>query len=362
MKLAWALLLSAIPLDAARTLDIYFIDVEAGSATLIVTPSGQSMLIDGGTPNMAARNMAAISAAGLKQLDYSLISHFHADHYGAVPALAKQVRVGTFIDHGPAVEYRKSEEWKKAHVLRFSDELYDSYLKVLEGSKHKVVAPGDKVPLKGVDVTIVTASGRDIAKPLRGGGAPNRFCDSTPLRAEAENEDSQSVGTLIGFGKFRFIFLGDLTWNNGRRLVCPVNKVGPIDVFETTHHAMHVEKENGSEIIAGYSGCSPAEVWGMAPRVAILNYGPGWHRSDYFGWHGGPEGWDIVRKSPGLEAAWQMHYQPQGGKEHNVADEYIANLTPKNCAAHWLKLSAKEDGSFIISNTRTGVTKEYNAR
>jgi hypothetical protein len=125
---------------------------------------------------------------------------------------------------------------------------------------------------------------------------------------------------------------------------------------------MHVEKENGGEMIAGYSSCSPAEVWGLAPRVAVLNYGPAWHRSDYFGWQGGPEGWDIVRKSPGLEAAYQMHYQPQGGKEHNVPDEYIANLTAQKCAAYWLKISAHEDGSFQITNTRTGGTKQHGAR
>ena len=259
----FALLLCALSLNAAKTLDIYFIDVEAGSATLIVTPAGQSMLIDGGVPQMAERSMAAIQAAGLKGLDYELISHFHADHFGAVPALAKQVPIGTFIDHGPSVEYHQSEEWKKAHVLRFQDELYDQYLKALKDKKHMVVTAGQKIPLKGVNATVVTASGKDIRQPMKGAGATNGYCAATPLLKEAENEDSQSVGTLVEYGKFSFIFLGDLTWNNGRHLVCPVNKVGPIDVFETTHHAMHVDKENGGEVIPAYSACSQAEVWGM---------------------------------------------------------------------------------------------------
>jgi competence protein ComEC len=361
MKL-FALLLCAAGLHAAGTLDIYFIDVEAGSATLIVTPAGQSMMIDAGVPGMVKRDMAALQAAGLKALDYELVTHFHTDHYGAVPGLAKQIPVGTFIDHGLPVEYHKSEEWKKAHVLRFQDELYDQYLEALKKSRHVVVKAGDRIPLKGVTATIVTASGGHIAKPLKGGGAKNQYCDSTPLLKEAENEDSQSVGTAIEFGKFKFMFLGDLTWNNGIRLVCPVNNVGPLDVFETTHHAMHVDKENGGEVIASYSACSKAEVWGLAPRVAVLNYGPGWHRSDYFGWKGGPEGWDTVRQSPGLEAAWQMHYQPQGGKEHNVPDEFIANLKTEQCPGNWLKLSAQEDGSFTITNSRTGETKSYKAR
>jgi hypothetical protein len=320
------------------------------------------MLIDGGTPQMVGRNTAVLEAAGIKRLDYELITHFHMDHFGAIPELAKTVPIGTFIDHGPAVEYHRSEEWKKVHVLRFSDEMYDQYLKALEGGKHMVVSAGQKIPLAGADVTVVTASGKSIAKPMKGAGAANQYCSSTPLRAEVENEDSQSVGTVIQYGRFRFMFLGDLTWNKAIRLVCPVNKVGPIDVFETTHHAMNVEKENGGEVIAAYSACSKAEAWGLAPRVAVLNYGPTFHVSKIFGWFGGPEGWDRVRQSPGLETAWQMHYQPQGAKEHNVADEFIANLTPRNCAAHWLKLSANEDGSFNITNTRTGSTKQYKAR
>src|SRR4029078_8706964 len=111
------------------------IDVEAGSSTLIVTPAGQSLLIDGGTPNMAGRNQKAIQAAGLKGLDYELITHFHADHYGAIPRLAQEGPIGTFIDHGTSVEYHQREEWKKTHVLRFQDDLYDQYLEALKKSK-----------------------------------------------------------------------------------------------------------------------------------------------------------------------------------------------------------------------------------
>src|SRR5439155_8383103 len=174
--------------------------------------------------------------------DYSLVTHFHADHYGAVPELAAKVSIVNWIDHGPAVEAYKSEEWKQAHVLRFSDALYQAYLKARGDKKHIVAVAGEKIPLKGVEVMVLTASGKQISKPLPGGGAPNKWCESTPLRAEAENEDSQSVGTLISFGKFRFVFLGDLTWNNGCRLACPVNKVGPVDVH---HHAPCDERGQG---------------------------------------------------------------------------------------------------------------------
>lgn len=346
---------------AQNKLVIYFIDVEAGSATLIVSPSGQSLLIDGGSPNQAGRNVAAIKDAGLKQIDYLLVTHFHADHFGADPGIAKQVPVVNWVDHGDAVEAHKSEEWKTAHVLRFSDELYDSYLKAREGGKHMVVAAGDKIPVKGVEILVVTAGGKQIAKALPGGGAPNRWCDSTPLRSEAENEDSQSVGTLISFGKFRYLQLGDLTWNNGRRLVCPNNLVGPVDVYETTHHGMNVEMEM-NPVVWSYSSCSQAEVWGLAPRVAVLNAGPNWHAAPHFNWYGNPKSWDTVRQSPGLEDAWQMHYQPQGGTEHNTPDQFIANVTSQNCAGYWLKVTASEDGSFQIANSRTGFIKKYQPR
>jgi beta-lactamase superfamily II metal-dependent hydrolase len=347
---------------AEKTLDIYFIDVEAGNATLIVSPSGQSMLIDGGTPNQAGRSIAVIKQAGLKQIDYEMVTHFHMDHFGAVAAISKQVPIANWVDHGAAVEAYKSEEWKQQHVLRFSDEAYDSYLKARESGKHIVVAAGDKIPIRGIETTVVAAGGQRIAKPMPGGGAANPWCESTPLRKDAENEDSQSVGTLIAYGKFRFLQLGDLTWNNARAVACPVNLVGPVDVFTTTHHAMSVDKENGGEVISGYSACSKAEVWGLAPRVAILNAGSRWHRSDYFHWFGGPAGWETVHNSPGLEDFWQMHYQPEGGTKYNVAEQYIANLTAENCPGHWLKLAASSDGSFRITNSRTGVTKQYQAR
>jgi competence protein ComEC len=356
------LLLTGAALQAADKLDIYFIDVEAGNSTLIVAPSGQSMLIDGGVPGMVPRDMAAIQAAGLRQIDYELVTHFHMDHFGAVPGLSKEIPIVNWVDHGPAVEAHKSDEWKNAHRLRFSDDTYDSYLKQQEKGKRIVVEPGDHIPIQDLNVLVVTAGGKHIAKPAPGGGTANPWCSSTQLRAEAENEDAQSVGTLIAFGKFRFLFLGDLTWNNGVRLVCPKNLVGPVDVFLTTHHAMQVDKENGGEIISGYSACSQAEVWGLAPRVAILNYGPTWHMSKIFNWFGGPKGWDIVRKSPGLEDAWQMHYQPQGGAEHNVEDKYIANVATEKCPANWLKLTASKDGTFSITNTRTGFVKQYQAR
>src|SRR5579872_2570938 len=132
------LLLCGAALQAADKLDIYFIDVEAGNATLIVAPSGQSMLIDGGVPGMVPRDLAAIKAAGLSRIDYELVTHFHMDHFGAVPGLSKEIPIVNWVDHGPAVEAHKSDEWKTSHRLRFSDDTYDSYLKQQRSEERRV--------------------------------------------------------------------------------------------------------------------------------------------------------------------------------------------------------------------------------
>lgn len=359
---AAALLWWAVPLAAADKLEIYFIDVEAGSATLLVAPGGESMLIDSGSRGQEGRVLAAMKAAGVNRIDTLLITHFHADHFASVPELARKTTIVNWVDHGPAVEAYKSEEWKEAHRLRFSDALYDAYLKERAKGRHIVAGPGDRLPVKGMEALIVTSAGKQIAQPLAGAGQRNRACDITPPRAEAENEDSQSVGTLVSFGRFRSIFLGDLTWNNGRRLMCPVNKIGKVDAFLTTHHAMSVAKERGGEIVSGYSACSEAEVWGLAPRVAVLNAAEYWHYSEHFKWYGDGRAWDVIHNSPGLEDFWQMHYQPQGGTKQNAPEQFIANMTAKACAGNWIRLSAERDGSFTMTNGRTGFTKRYEAR
>ena len=91
-----------------KPLQIYFIDVEGGQATLIVTPLGQSLLIDTGWPGYEGRDadriLAAAHQAGIKQIDYVLITHYHRDHVGGVPQLVDGIKVGTFVDHGPNLE------------------------------------------------------------------------------------------------------------------------------------------------------------------------------------------------------------------------------------------------------------------
>lgn len=311
----------------AQTLDFYFIDVEGGQATLIVTPQRQSMLVDAGWAGNEGRDadriLAAARVAGIRQIDYLLVTHYHGDHVGGVPQLAERIPIMNFLDHGPNSDPRKH--------------LFEPYARLREKGKHKVLKPGDPIPLKGLDVKVHASDGRTLRKD---DGPVNPLCEAESTQAEATGENALSVGFLLSYGKFRFLNLGDLTWNKELELACPVNAIGTVDVYLVTHH--------------GSSNSGPkALVHSLLPRVAISNNGA---RKG-----GGPEAWRIVRSSPALEDIWQLHLAIQGGKENNAPEQFIANLQ-ENCQGHWLKLSARADGSFTVSNSRNGFQKNYKSR
>jgi competence protein ComEC len=333
-----SLLLCALLMTAAafagpkKSLDIYSIDVEGGQATLIVSPSGQSMLVDTGFPGFAGRDADRIAAVvktlGLKQIDYVLITHYHRDHVGGVPQLADRVKVGTFIDHGPA----------KLDDPDVASADYNSYMSVLPKAQHLVVKPGDKIPLKGVDIKVLAAAGDHISDPLPGAGQPNPFCASEPTAVPDLGENARSVGMLFTYGKFRFIDLGDLTKKKEIELACPNNLIGTVDLYLVTHHGLDLSN-------------AKALVHTLHPKVAIMNNGA--HKG------GKPEAWQIVHDSPGLEDLWQLHYAVDAGKDHNVPDQFIANLDEKNDAGNYIKVTARPDGSFTIFNSRNNFEKTY---
>jgi competence protein ComEC len=331
----WILLFSTF-LSAARAtkpegpLRIYFLDVEGGQSTLVVSPSGQSLLIDAGWPGHDGRDadriMAAANQAGLKQIDYVLITHYHRDHVGGVPQLVDGIKVGTFLDHGPNLE--------DSEVTRTD---YAAYEKAIAGHARVVVKPGWGVPIKGIEVRVLTAAGDHISDPLPGAGEANPYCAGEPSPPVDNSENARSVGVLITYGHFRFLDLGDLTKKKELELACPNNMIGAVDLFLVTHHGL--DQSNAKAL-----------VWALHPRVAVMNNGA---RKG-----GSPAAWQIVHDSPGIEDLWQLHYAEESDREHNVADDRIANVK-ENCEGKYLKAVAEADGSFTLTNSRTGQEKAY---
>jgi beta-lactamase superfamily II metal-dependent hydrolase len=314
----------------ARDLEIHFIDVEGGQATLIVSPSGESMLVDAGWPGFNGRDadriVAAAKSAGLKQIDYMLVTHYHLDHVGGVPPLAKKIPIRNFVDHGANTETGER-----------SQALTAAYEKTAAAGKRITVKPGDRIPLKGVEVEVVAARGERIAKPIPGGGAANPACSGVEPQAEDKSENARSVGFVLRHGRFRFVDLGDLTWNKELEIACPANLIGTADVYLVTHHGMDISN-------------APPIVQGIRPRVAVMNNGSKKG--------GSPEAWRWIRKSPGLEDLWQLHFAVKGGAEANSPEQLIANLEDP-CQGHSLKLTARSDGSFTITNSRNQFAKTY---
>ena len=341
------------------TLDIYVVDVEGGNATLFVPPSGESVLIDSGNvaPEAAVRDaeriMAAVKDAGLTQIDHLITTHWHGDHFGAMEFVASKLPIRHFIDHGGTVE-------APAPGNAFVREGYPAlYAK----ATHTVAKPGDKIAISGLDWRIVAAGGQHITSPLPGAGKPNPTCADYKAGMPDPSENAQSVGSIVTFGKFRVAHLGDLTWNKEFELMCPNNPIGTVDLFIVSHHGQAISN-------------SPQLVHALHPRVMVMNNGT---RKG-----GQPDAMKVLHTSPGLEDLWQVHFSQLSGQEYTVPGMFIANTydepiaampiaattapapgpgaTPPpahNGQAYWIKISARDDGSFTVTNARNGFSKTY---
>jgi competence protein ComEC len=320
---------------AEKRLKVYFVDVEGGQSTLFVTPEGQSLLVDTGWPGNNGRDADRIvevaKKAGLTKIDYVMFTHYHVDHVGGLPQLVDRFPIGTFIDHGPNREMDGG----------VTEAGYAAYQKILATGKYKHIEakPGDMLPVKGFKASVITADGNMIANPLPGAGEANPYCKASETRPADQTENSRSLGIEIAFGKLKILDLGDLTWDKEMQLMCPVNKLGHVDVLVVSHHGW-------------YQSSSPALVHAIGARVAIMDNGA------IKG--GSTPTLETFHAAPGLEALWQLHYSEEGGMQNNTSPELIANPSGTD-AGHYLELNAGEDGSFDVINSRTSLTRHYAA-
>ncbi len=269
------------------------------------------------------RIVAAAKKAGVSKIDFVLLTHYHVDHAGGVPQLLAKIPVGAFIDHGVNREPDDRE----------TEQSWEAYQKIVSSQnvKRSIAKVGDILPIEGFRAEVVSADGALLQKPLPGAGAQNPACDQTEKRPADQTENARSLGTIITFGKVRILDLGDLTWDKELELVCPINRLGPVDVFIVSHHGW-------------LQSNSPALLAAISPRLAIMDNG-----ADK---GGSPSSWDIIRKSPKLEDLWQLHFSNEGGAAHNSADSFIANL-PGPDGGNYLKLSVWADGKLEVYNSRT---------
>jgi len=357
-----ALFLAIVPVAHAQTratsaLQIYVVDVEGGNATLFVSPTGESVLIDSGNGGAAAardgdRIMAAVKDAGIGRIDHLITTHWHGDHFGGMAELASRIPIRQFIDHGPNVQPQAAADEFLATV----------YPQLYAKGTHTIVKPGDTIPVAGLNWRIVSAAGQTVASPIAGAATPNPSCSTTKPTDPDPSENAQSVGSVVTYGRFRVAHIGDLTWNKEIELMCPTNRIGTVDLFIVSHHGQAISN-------------SPALVHALHPRAAIINNGT---RKG-----GQPDAMKVLYSSPGLEDLWQMHFSQLSGQEYTVPGLFIANTVdtepaemPKapfappqgapaspppvhNGLAYWFKVVAHDDGSFTVTNGRNGFTKTY---
>jgi competence protein ComEC len=383
-------------MQGQKTLDIYSIDVEGGQSTLFVSPSGESLLVDAGVPGGrdSGRVIEAAKQAGLTQIDYVVVTHYDVDHVGGVAEVAAAIPIRNFVDYGDRIPMpqaappqggagRGAQPGPQGSApqpgepgrgnppgaqgspqggaarppMMNAAKIDEDYAAARAKGNHLVVNAGDRIPIKGLDIQVVSSRAKVITKPLAGGGAANPLCGAYVPHPTDTTENINSIGMIIGaFDRFRMMDIADLTWNTEHDLACPSNLIGTVDLYLTTHHGL---------IRSGL----PALVQAVSPRVVLMNNGP---RKG-----GSVETWETLRQTKSIEDVWQLHYSVKrtasgnfeekadpGGPDFNTPDQFIANMeeAAAHSPAYLLKVSVRPDGSFVVTNSRNGFTKEYTPR
>jgi len=358
MALACPLVLAqgpSAPLD--KDLKISVVDVDGGAATLFLTPEGKSLLIDTGWPptmggrrpradatqnspiiSSADRISAAAAALGIKKIDYLLMTHYHVDHVGGIDSLLKELPVDTFVDHGPNREM--IPENPRQAAASWPTALYPRWTAAYAGHKHLTMRVGQSLKIGSVELQFVASDGSVLPGHLSGAGESNALCAGVPqMERTGGDENVSSLGMLITFGKTRILDLGDLTWNKELELLCPVNRIGKVDVYFVTGHGMDI------------SSSPPTAAFD--PLVAIMQNGPT---------KGGDQAVvKTVRAFPDFEGLWQAHAYVRD-PELNGDPDYIANLDQQPDKANPISIEISPAGQIKVANTRNHFSKSYTAR
>tara|TARA_B100001123_G_scaffold440225_2_gene578803 strand:+ start:6291 stop:7349 length:1059 start_codon:yes stop_codon:yes gene_type:complete len=327
----------------AQSFDIYWVDVEGGAATLLISPNGESLLVDTGFPSDdnrdALRIFEATQEAGVVRIDHLVITHFHRDHVGGLNGLAEMIPIGKCYDHGTNTE-PSNQQW------------VDAYLRVCDG-KRVAVSAGDQIPFGPVLIDIVASDERLIQSPING-GAVNALCANAVQKPQASPENQRSIGVLFTFESFTFLDLGDFNWAKEVELACPINLVGEVTLYQTSRH--------GAWDDAG----APSHLYAIKPQVIVVNNGP---RKGLGGTSPGytevtTSHYERMLKSPDVEAVWQGHLSLlDSNPAHNTQAEMIANLEEtEGCEGHWLQASVMSDGRFTMTNSRNDFSQAYMTR
>ena len=342
-----SLLLVASFVQAKGTLDVYWVDVEGGAATLVVTPAGESLLIDTGNPGTrdAGRiHQVATKVAGIKKIDHLITTHFHGDHYGGAAMLANLMPIGVVNDNG--IPKKNPDRHRKNPIF---PQLVKPYRDMKVDSRN-VVKPGYVFPLKQakdsakLKVTCVVANQKIIQPPPNLRLAKNPLTSTVPAKPEDLSDNANSVATLFELGDFRFIDCGDLTWNVEAKLVTPFNVIGTVDVYQVNHHGLD-------------SSNNPVLINSLAPTVSVMNNG---HTKGC-----GTGSFAALKGCKSIQAMWQVHKNlRKKDPENNAGEKYIANLTDRDgCKGHYLKLSVAADGkTYTMSNPRNGEKVTYKTK
>lgn len=321
-----------------RGLDVYFVDTEGGAATLIVTPTNESILIDTGNPGLRDANRIAKVAKGaahLAAIDHVVTTHWHLDHYGGVEELNKILPLRNFYDRGIPAQTLDDPDHFPALIAAY---------RKTSRSASKTVKAGDVLlsrKFKGAALTLkcLVASGKTVADAA--GAKENPFAQNENPMAIDTGDNAQSLGLVLEYGGFRFLDMGDLTWNVEYKLVSPTDKIGLIDVYQATHHGLEISN-------------NPALINTVQPRVAIFNNGP--HKGAH------PNVMATLRSVPGIEAIYQQHRNLDSKPEDNAPAEFIAN-EKESCAAEYIHLSVAPDGkSYTVSIGDKGTPKRFQTR